>query len=52
MNAEAISEVLTEAGADFDAYSTCGETAEVLLAEPAVVEEEIKAANAARQARK
>lgn len=52
MHSQAISEVLTEAGAEFDAYSTCGEIADVLEAEPAVVEEEIKAANEARDARK
>lgn len=30
MNSEAIARVLTEAGADFDAYSTCGMTAEAI----------------------
>jgi len=33
MNSEAISRVLTEAGADFNAYSTCGMTAEAIIKE-------------------
>ena len=52
MNSEAITDVLAEAGGNFDAFSTCGETASVMEAEPAMVEKEVKKANAAMAARK
>ena len=45
MNSEAISDVLAEVGGNFDAFSTCGQTATVMEAEPDVVEKEVEAAN-------
>ena len=52
MHSEAISDVLAEVGGNFDAYSTCGETATVMEAEPAMVQKEVQKANAAITARK
>lgn len=48
LSSEAISEVLAEAGANFDAFSTCGSDATVMEAEPEVVEQEIAKAEALR----
>lgn len=48
MNSEAISEVLTEVGGDFDAFSTCGETATVMPADDAVVAAQAKDIAAAK----
>ena len=45
MHSEAISDVLTEVGGDFDAFSTCGGEATVMEAQPEVVEREVQAAS-------
>jgi hypothetical protein len=52
MNSNAISGVLAEAGAKFDAFSTCGPSANSMEAPPDVVLEEIARADAARAARR
>ena len=51
LSAKAISTVLADAGADFDAFSTCGGTAKAIEAEPEVVEKEIKKAEEHRSRR-
>lgn len=48
LSAEAISDVLAEVGANFDAFSTCGGEATVMEAAPAVAEEEMAKADAMR----
>lgn len=48
LSSEAISDVLAEVGASFDAFSTCGAEATVMEAEPEVVEQEIEKAEELR----
>ena len=48
LSAEAISDVLSEVGGDFDAFSTCGGEATVMEADPEVAAEEVRKAEALR----
>ena len=51
-SAGAIADSLAKAGGEFDAFSTCGGEADVMEAEPELVEKEIEKAEAFRAARK
>ena len=52
LSATAISGVLAEAGAEFDAFSECGGVAEFIEAEPDVVQKEIAKAEEHRSDRR